>query len=74
MCDCDADFLPSPACRIDKKPDEEEEVFDAMGNKIVAPKKAKKLTSSELRKQKKERMARKKVLGNLFLLLSLICS
>jgi elongation factor 3 len=31
-----------------------------MGNKITAPKKAKKLTSSELRKQKKERMARKK--------------
>jgi len=46
--------------RIDKKPEEEEEVFDAMGNKIVAPKKAKKLTSSEVRKQKKERMARKK--------------
>ncbi|KAE8347111.1 hypothetical protein BDV24DRAFT_122850 [Aspergillus arachidicola] len=38
----------------------EEDTFDAMGNKIEAPKKAKKLTSSEQRKKKKERMARKK--------------
>ncbi|KZS98893.1 hypothetical protein SISNIDRAFT_447719 [Sistotremastrum niveocremeum HHB9708] len=45
--------------RIDKKGDEEEEVFDAMGNKIDI-KKQKKLTSSEARKLKKERMARKK--------------
>lgn len=34
--------------------------FDAMGNKIVSTKKAKKLTSAELRKKKKERMARRK--------------
>ena len=33
---------------------------DAMGNKIVSTKKAKKLTSSELRKKKKDRMARRK--------------
>jgi elongation factor 3 len=48
--------------RIDqKKDDEEEEVFDAMGNKIDAPKKAKKVTSKDARKLKKERMARKKL-------------
>jgi len=46
--------------RIDKKADEEEETFDAMGNKIVNAKKAKKLTSSEARKAKKDRMARRK--------------
>lgn len=46
--------------RIDKKGDEEEEVFDAMGNKIDAPKKQKKVTSKDARKAKKERMARKK--------------
>ncbi|KAI6292433.1 translation elongation factor EF-3 [Pyricularia oryzae] len=39
---------------------EEEEKFDAMGNKIVSTKKAKKLTSAEARKKKKERMARRK--------------
>lgn len=41
-------------------PRQEEEKFDAMGNKIVSTKKAKKLTSAELRKKKKERMARRK--------------
>jgi len=46
--------------RIDKKADEEEDKFDAMGNKIEATKKAKKLTSSEARKAKKDRMARRK--------------
>ena len=45
--------------RIDQKGGAEEETFDAMGNK-VDNKKAKKLTSSEARKLKKERMARKK--------------
>ena len=40
--------------------DGEEEQFDAMGNKIENNKKAKKLTSSELRKKKKDRMARRK--------------
>ncbi|ESZ89567.1 elongation factor 3 [Sclerotinia borealis F-4128] len=39
---------------------EEEEKFDAMGNKIVSTKKAAKLTSAELRKKKKDRMARRK--------------
>merc|ERR1712169_109969 len=39
---------------------DEEEKFDAMGNKIVSTKKAKKLTSSEALKKKKERMARRK--------------
>ncbi|KUJ08200.1 uncharacterized protein LY89DRAFT_677091 [Mollisia scopiformis] len=39
---------------------DQEENFDAMGNKIVSSKKAKKLTSAELRKKKKERMSRRK--------------
>ena len=39
---------------------EEEERFDAMGNKIDATKKKAKLSSSELRKKKKERMAKRK--------------
>ncbi|KAL1896687.1 translational elongation factor EF-1 alpha [Ceratocystis pirilliformis] len=39
---------------------EEEDKFDAMGNKIVSTKKKAKLTSSEARKKKKERMARRK--------------
>ncbi|KAG0143678.1 hypothetical protein CROQUDRAFT_96004 [Cronartium quercuum f. sp. fusiforme G11] len=46
--------------RIDKGKEEEEEHFDALGNKIEGPKKAKKLTSKDERKKKKERMARKK--------------
>ncbi|KAH9943428.1 armadillo-type protein [Epithele typhae] len=45
--------------RIDKKDGEEDVQYDAMGNKIES-KKQKKLTSSEARKLKKERMARKK--------------
>lgn len=45
--------------RIDKKDGEEEVQYDAMGNKIDV-KKTKKLTSSELRKKKKERIARRK--------------
>ena len=45
--------------RIDKKQGEEEEQYDAMGNKVDT-KKTKKLTASETRKAKKERMARKK--------------
>ncbi|KAI9793262.1 MAG: translational elongation factor EF-1 alpha [Peltula sp. TS41687] len=40
--------------------DGEEERFDAMGNKIEGGKKKAKLTSSELRKKKKDRMARRK--------------
>jgi len=40
--------------------DDDEEKFDAMGNKIEGGKRQKKLTSSELRKKKKERMARRK--------------
>jgi len=39
---------------------EEEEKFDAMGNKIESTKKKAKLTASELRKKKKDRMARRK--------------
>jgi len=39
---------------------DEEEKFDAMGNKIVSTKKKAKLSSSEARKKKKERMARRK--------------
>ncbi|KAF8968249.1 P-loop containing nucleoside triphosphate hydrolase protein [Flammula alnicola] len=45
--------------RIDKAAGEEEDTYDAMGNKIDN-KKQKKLTSAEARKLKKERMARKK--------------
>lgn len=43
-----------------KEGGEEEERFDAMGNKIDATKKKSKLTSSELRKKKKDRMAKRK--------------
>lgn len=43
-----------------KDGDDEEEKFDAMGNKLESTTKKKKLTSSELRKKKKERMARRK--------------
>jgi len=46
--------------RIDKGKEDEEDKFDAMGNKIEASKKAKKLTSSEARKAKKDRMLRRK--------------
>jgi len=46
--------------RIDKGKDQEEDTFDAMGNKIEATKKVKKLTSSEARKAKKDRMIRRK--------------
>ncbi|CAD6963171.1 unnamed protein product [Tilletia controversa] len=46
--------------RIDKKKDEEEDQFDAMGNKIEAVKKVKKLTASEARKAKKDRMMRRR--------------
>ncbi|KAK7024023.1 P-loop containing nucleoside triphosphate hydrolase protein [Favolaschia claudopus] len=45
--------------RIDKADGEEDDQYDAMGNKIDT-KKQKKITSSEARKLKKERMARKK--------------
>ena len=45
--------------RIDKKDGPEEDQFDAMGNKIDVTK-TKKVTSSEARKLKKERMSRKK--------------
>ena len=46
--------------RLEAKGDDEEEKFDAMGNKIESAKTKKKLTSSEARKKKKERMARRK--------------
>lgn len=46
--------------RLTDKNDDEEDKFDAMGNKIEGNKKAKKLTSSEARKKKKDRMARRK--------------
>ncbi|KAF8177610.1 P-loop containing nucleoside triphosphate hydrolase protein, partial [Pholiota molesta] len=45
--------------RIDKAAGEEEDTYDAMGNKIDT-KKQKKISASEARKLKKERMARKK--------------
>ncbi|KAG5518066.1 hypothetical protein PMAC_003252 [Pneumocystis sp. 'macacae'] len=43
-----------------KEEEEQEDQFDALGNKIDIKKKPKKLTGSELRKKKKERMARRK--------------
>ncbi|POS87445.1 putative elongation factor 3, partial [Erysiphe pulchra] len=43
-----------------KGEEDEEEKFDAMGNKIVSTKKKAKLSSAEQRKKKKERMARRK--------------
>jgi len=46
--------------RLKADGDDEEEKFDAMGNKIVSTKKKAKLTSSEARKKKKDRMARRK--------------
>ncbi|AET37550.1 uncharacterized protein Ecym_1312 [Eremothecium cymbalariae DBVPG len=51
--------------RIEKK-DDEEDKFDAMGNKIAGGKKKKKLSSAELRKKKKERMKKKKELGDAY--------
>lgn len=51
--------------RLEKKEDEEDK-FDAMGNKIAAAKKKKKLSSAELRKKKKERMKKKKELGDAY--------
>ncbi|TIA80779.1 hypothetical protein E3P84_00201 [Wallemia ichthyophaga] len=45
--------------KIEKK-DDEEDKFDALGNKIVSEKKQARLNASELRKKKKERMALKK--------------
>lgn len=46
--------------RLTGKDGDEEEKFDAMGNKIESQAKKKKLTSAELRKKKKDRMARRK--------------
>ncbi|KAG9564859.1 elongation factor 3, partial [Aureobasidium melanogenum] len=46
--------------RLEAKGGDEEEKFDAMGNKIEVAEKKKKLTSAELRKKKKDRMARRK--------------
>ncbi len=45
--------------RIDKKEGDDDDQYDAMGNKIDS-KKNKKITAAEARKLKKERMARKK--------------
>lgn len=46
--------------RIDQKQDDEEDQFDAMGNKVQKATKKKALSSSDKRKAKKERMARRK--------------
>ncbi|CAL9730494.1 elongation factor 3A [Monosporozyma unispora] len=51
--------------RIEKK-DDEEDKFDAMGNKLAGGKKKKKLSSAELRKKKKERMRKKKEMGDAY--------
>jgi elongation factor 3 len=50
--------------RLESKDGDEEDKFDAMGNKIAAVKKKKKLSSAELRKKKKERMKKKKEMGD----------
>ncbi|VVT58572.1 uncharacterized protein SAPINGB_P006276 [Magnusiomyces paraingens] len=52
--------------RLDKKDDDEEDKFDAFGNKIEVKKKVKKLSAAELRKKKKERMKKKKELGDAY--------
>ena len=52
--------------RLASKDDDEEEKFDALGNKIEIKKKAKKLSAAELRKKKKERMKKKKELGDAY--------
>ncbi|KAK9245061.1 armadillo-type protein [Lipomyces tetrasporus] len=52
--------------RLDAKDGDEEDKFDAMGNKIETTKKAKKLSAAELRKKKKERMAKKKKMGDAY--------
>ncbi|KAL1983692.1 hypothetical protein VTN96DRAFT_10121 [Rasamsonia emersonii] len=46
--------------RLQEKNDDDEEQFDALGNKIEKAEKKKKLTSAEQRKKRKERMAKKK--------------
>ncbi|EUC65986.1 elongation factor 3, partial [Rhizoctonia solani AG-3 Rhs1AP] len=46
--------------RIDKKGDDEEDQYDAMGNKVDKSKVKKKLTAAEARKAKKDRIARRK--------------
>lgn len=46
--------------RIDQAAGEEEDQYDAMGNKIEKSKLKKKVTSNEARKAKKDRMARRK--------------
>ncbi|ORY77668.1 elongation factor 3, variant 1 [Protomyces lactucae-debilis] len=51
--------------RLEEKGDEEVK-FDAFGNKIEQAKKKKALTGAELRKKKKERMARKKAQGDAY--------
>ncbi|CAR30900.1 hypothetical protein ZYGR_0P02030 [Zygosaccharomyces rouxii] len=51
--------------RLEKKEDEEDK-FDAMGNKISSGTKKTKLSSAELRKKKKERMKKKKELGDAY--------
>ncbi|ABN67718.1 translation elongation factor [Scheffersomyces stipitis CBS 6054] len=52
--------------RLENKEDDEEDKFDAMGNKVAGAKKKKKLSSAELRKKKKERMKKKKELGDAY--------
>lgn len=52
--------------RLSSKDNDEEDKFDAMGNKIAGAKKKKKLSSAELRKKKKERMKKKKELGDAY--------
>lgn len=52
--------------RLDTKDGDEEDKFDAFGNKVETKKKVKKLTASELRKKKKERMKKKKELGDAY--------
>lgn len=52
--------------RIAAKDDDNEEQFDALGNKVDVKKKAKKLSASELRKKKKERMKKKKEMGDAY--------
>ncbi|CAN6635598.1 elongation factor 3B [Trichomonascus vanleenenianus] len=52
--------------RLEAKEDEEDK-FDAFGNKIEAKKKKKELSAAEKRKKKKERMKKKKELGDAYI-------
>jgi len=58
--DDEEEYVPPPLNQMIHGTNMKQRKFDAMGNKIISTKKAKKLSSAELRKKKKDRMARRK--------------